>query len=72
MQIISVENAVAQITDGARVMIGGFMGVGTPERLIDEMVKQGKRERFGASGQRHRQAGRGRQPLAIDCESYWA
>jgi acetate CoA/acetoacetate CoA-transferase alpha subunit len=44
MQIISVENAVAQITDGARVMIGGFMGVGTPERLIDEMVKQGKRE----------------------------
>ena len=43
MQIISVEKAVAKIPDGASVMIGGFMGVGTPERLIDEMVKQGKR-----------------------------
>jgi acetate CoA/acetoacetate CoA-transferase alpha subunit len=43
MQIVSVEKVVAQIPDGATVMIGGFMGVGTPERLIDEMVKQGKR-----------------------------
>jgi acetate CoA/acetoacetate CoA-transferase alpha subunit len=25
-------------------MIGGFMGVGTPERLVDELVRQGKRE----------------------------
>ena len=25
-------------------MIGGFMGVGTPERIIDELVRQGKRE----------------------------
>jgi acetate CoA/acetoacetate CoA-transferase alpha subunit len=25
-------------------MIGGFMGVGTPERLVDEMVRQGKRD----------------------------
>jgi acetate CoA/acetoacetate CoA-transferase alpha subunit len=24
-------------------MIGGFMGVGSPERLIDELVRQGKR-----------------------------
>jgi acetate CoA/acetoacetate CoA-transferase alpha subunit len=24
-------------------MIGGFMGVGTPERLVDEIVRQGKR-----------------------------
>ena len=32
------------IPDGASLMIGGFMGVGTPERLIDELVRQGKRE----------------------------
>jgi acetate CoA/acetoacetate CoA-transferase alpha subunit len=24
-------------------MVGGFMGVGTPERLVDELVRQGKR-----------------------------
>src|SRR5262249_30246566 len=36
-------DAVAMISDGATLMIGGFMGVGTPERVIDELVRQGKR-----------------------------
>lgn len=31
------------IPDGASLMIGGFMGVGTPESVIDELVRQGKR-----------------------------
>jgi acetate CoA/acetoacetate CoA-transferase alpha subunit len=31
------------IPDGATLMIGGFMGVGTPERIVDELVRQGKR-----------------------------
>jgi acetate CoA/acetoacetate CoA-transferase alpha subunit len=44
MQTISLERAVSIIPNGASVMIGGFMGVGTPERLIDELVRQGKRE----------------------------
>jgi acetate CoA/acetoacetate CoA-transferase alpha subunit len=43
MQTISLERAVAMIPDGASLMIGGFMAVGTPERLIDEIVRQGKR-----------------------------
>jgi acetate CoA/acetoacetate CoA-transferase alpha subunit len=43
MQSVSIQDAVAIIPDGATLMIGGFMGVGTPERLIDELVRQGKR-----------------------------
>ena len=37
MHTISAEQAIAMIPDGASLMIGGFMGVGTPERLIDEI-----------------------------------
>ena len=43
MQTISIESAAAMIPDGASLMIGGFMGVGTPERVIDELVRQHKR-----------------------------
>ena len=43
MKTISLQEAVAMIPDGASLMIGGFMAVGTPERLIDELVRQGKR-----------------------------
>jgi acetate CoA/acetoacetate CoA-transferase alpha subunit len=32
------------IPNGASLMIGGFMGTGTPERVIDELVRQGKRD----------------------------
>jgi len=43
MRTVSVQDAVAMIPDGASLMIGGFMSVGTPERLMDELVRQGKR-----------------------------
>ena len=43
MKTISLPDAVATIPEGASLMIGGFMGVGTPERVIDELVRQGKR-----------------------------
>jgi acetate CoA/acetoacetate CoA-transferase alpha subunit len=38
---ISAEAAAALIPDGAVCLIGGFMGVGSPHRLIDALVKRG-------------------------------
>jgi acetate CoA/acetoacetate CoA-transferase alpha subunit len=43
MRTTTVEEAVSKIADGASLMVGGFMGVGTPERLMDELVRQGRR-----------------------------
>src|SRR6185369_7021705 len=42
MQTTTLKSAVERIPNGASLMIGGFMGVGTPERLVDELVRQGK------------------------------
>jgi acetate CoA/acetoacetate CoA-transferase alpha subunit len=44
MKTVSVEEAVALIPDGASLMVGGFMGVGTPERLVDELVRQSRHD----------------------------
>lgn len=43
MQTVTLEQSVAMIPDGASLMVGGFMGVGTPERVMDEIVRQNKR-----------------------------
>ena len=42
MQATTLEAAVERIPNGASLMIGGFMGVGTPEPIVDELVRQGK------------------------------
>jgi acetate CoA/acetoacetate CoA-transferase alpha subunit len=44
MKTVSLQEAVGMIPDGASLMIGGFMAVGTPERLVDELVRQDKRD----------------------------
>jgi hypothetical protein len=44
VQAISVEEAVAKINDGESLLIGGFMAVGSPERVIEEIVRQAKHE----------------------------
>jgi acetate CoA/acetoacetate CoA-transferase alpha subunit len=44
MLATTLESAVAQIPEGASLMIGGFMGVGTPERIVDELIRQRKRD----------------------------
>lgn len=43
-KVISMGEAVAQIGDAATIMIGGFLGVGTPEAFIDALVRKNVRE----------------------------
>ncbi|WP_369978709.1 3-oxoacid CoA-transferase subunit A [Xanthomonas bundabergensis] len=42
--VASFEAAVADIHDGATVMIGGFGSAGMPDELIDALIAQGARE----------------------------
>jgi acetate CoA/acetoacetate CoA-transferase alpha subunit len=44
MKTIPLKDSIAMIPDGATVMIGGFLAVGTPERAINELVRQNKRD----------------------------
>lgn len=43
-QILSAEDAVRVIKDGASVAIGGFGAVGAPHKLIDALIKQGTKD----------------------------
>ncbi len=38
-KVISVEEAVARIKDGMTLMIGGFLGAGSPHKIIDGLSK---------------------------------
>lgn len=44
MKTLPLPDVINQIPEGATLMIGGFMGVGTPERIVDELVRQKKRD----------------------------
>ena len=44
MRTIQPASAAALIPDGATLLIGGFMGAGTPLRLIDALVRLGRRD----------------------------
>src|SRR5438477_8087321 len=44
MRTLSLERSVELIPHGASLMVGGFMAVGTPERIMDEIVRQQKRD----------------------------
>ena len=58
MQPLPLDKSVALIPDGASLMIGGFMAVGTPLRVIDELVRQ-KKTQSHSHCQRHGHAGPG-------------
>ncbi|HEY3425599.1 MAG TPA: 3-oxoacid CoA-transferase subunit A [Negativicutes bacterium] len=43
-KVIGIEQALAQIKNAAIIMIGGFLGTGTPETLVDAMVSRGHKD----------------------------
>jgi acetate CoA/acetoacetate CoA-transferase alpha subunit len=40
-KVQTIEQAISKIEDGASIMLGGFMAVGTPEKLVDATIKRG-------------------------------
>src|SRR5438105_12005301 len=40
----SVEAALADVSDGSTILVGGFGGAGVPEELIDALIEQGARD----------------------------
>ena len=38
-KVINLEKAVSQIKDGDVVMVGGFLGCGGPNKIIDYIVE---------------------------------
>lgn len=40
---ITLADAVQKIPDGALLMIGGFLGIGSPHRILAELVRQGRK-----------------------------
>lgn len=41
IKVVDLRQALEQVQDGMKIMIGGFLGVGTPERLVDALVAKG-------------------------------
>lgn len=43
-KVVSLSDAMSHINDGVTLMVGGFLGVGSPLRIIDELVNQGVKD----------------------------
>jgi len=43
VKVLSSKDAIEMISEGSILMIGGFLGCGTPEKLIDELIASGKK-----------------------------
>lgn len=43
-KLVTMEEAVSHIKDGMTVFIGGFLGVGTPEKIIDALIEKGVKD----------------------------
>ena len=43
-KVVSIEDAISLVKDGMTIMVGGFLGCGTPHRLIDALVEKGVKD----------------------------
>lgn len=43
-KVVTMEEAVSHVKDGMTVFIGGFLGVGTPEKIIDALIEKGVKD----------------------------
>lgn len=43
-KLISVKEAVSKIKDGSVLLFGGFLGCGSPHRIIDELIASGVKD----------------------------
>src|SRR5690554_2450298 len=43
-KVVSMDQALEHIKDGMTVMIGGFLGVGNPHKVIDALVEKGVKD----------------------------
>ena len=43
-KVVGIEEAISRVKDGDTLMVGGFLANGTPERLIDALVKSSVRD----------------------------
>src|SRR6478735_8588495 len=57
MKTIQPSNAAHLIPDGATLLIGGFMGAGTPPRLVDALARRGRRGLAGIANDTARPGG---------------
>jgi acetate CoA/acetoacetate CoA-transferase alpha subunit len=40
-KMMTADEAVAGVKDGMTIMVGGFLGTGSPEILMDALVRKG-------------------------------
>ena len=43
-KILSIDEAIGHIEDGMTIMVGGFLGCGTPHKLVDKLVEKGVKD----------------------------
>lgn len=46
VQIVNLEEAINKVQNGMTIMVGGFIGCGAPDQLLEEVCQQGTKELF--------------------------